>query len=255
MPNRGLLPAPSPTANVLTGAVGDVGEAGPGVDVEDAAAGRRDLASPRTGRRWPPCTAGSRRPRGWAAAGRRRGPGTTCRWPRRCGCSGSRRPSSRRRRWRRSAARTRCRSGSQRRTQLSCSRKGRSGTKPPKPPISRLSVPRTGKPGGNAPRASWWWCRARPSCRRLLPQAVRLAASRTFWTAGTSRPISTAMMAMTTSSSMRVKAVRFTGASSPKPVYRPPGRGEVRVKLRDGSFPTLPGRLRCRPRGRGPLTE
>src|SRR5688572_24776234 len=32
-----------------------------------------------------------------------------------------------------------------------------------------------------------------------------MAASRTFWTAGNSRPISTAMMAMTTSNSIRVK--------------------------------------------------
>ena len=34
---------------------------------------------------------------------------------------------------------------------------------------------------------------------------MRLAAARTFWTAASSRPISTAMMAMTTSSSMSVK--------------------------------------------------
>src|SRR5207253_2303366 len=37
---------------------------------------------------------------------------------------------------------------------------------------------------------------------------VRAAASRTFCTAGRSRPISTAMMAMTTSSSISVKACR-----------------------------------------------
>src|SRR5947209_2873349 len=35
---------------------------------------------------------------------------------------------------------------------------------------------------------------------------MRIAASRTFWTAGSSRPIRTAIMAITTSSSMRVKA-------------------------------------------------
>src|SRR5262245_7699120 len=35
---------------------------------------------------------------------------------------------------------------------------------------------------------------------------MRLAASRTFWTAGKSRPMRTAMMAMTTSSSINVKA-------------------------------------------------
>src|SRR5438128_4809021 len=37
---------------------------------------------------------------------------------------------------------------------------------------------------------------------------ARAAAARTFWTAGTSKPIRIAMMAMTTSSSMRVKARR-----------------------------------------------
>jgi len=36
----------------------------------------------------------------------------------------------------------------------------------------------------------------------------RAAASRTFWTAGRSSPISTAMIAMTTSSSMSVNAGR-----------------------------------------------
>src|SRR5262249_17062770 len=47
-----------------------------------------------------------------------------------------------------------------------------------------------------------------PSCLRLLLHWVRLAASRTFWTAGTSRPISTAMMAITTNSSISVNADR-----------------------------------------------
>src|SRR5689334_19381645 len=37
---------------------------------------------------------------------------------------------------------------------------------------------------------------------------MRAAASRTFWTAGSSRPIRMPMMAMTTSSSMRVKPER-----------------------------------------------
>src|SRR5262249_12440078 len=48
---------------------------------------------------------------------------------------------------------------------------------------------------------------ARPICLRLLEQDMRLAASRTFCTAGKSRPMSTAMMAMTTSSSISVKAL------------------------------------------------
>src|SRR5262245_35548005 len=44
-----------------------------------------------------------------------------------------------------------------------------------------------------------------PSCLRLLAQLARLAASRTFCNAGRSSAISTAMMAMTTSSSISVK--------------------------------------------------
>src|SRR5262245_14498808 len=40
---------------------------------------------------------------------------------------------------------------------------------------------------------------------------MRAAASRTFWTAGRSRPIRIAMMAMTTSSSISVKAQRGRG--------------------------------------------
>src|SRR2546421_7179053 len=46
---------------------------------------------------------------------------------------------------------------------------------------------------------------ARPICLRLLLHWLRAAASRTFCTAGTSRPIRMAMMAMTTSSSISVK--------------------------------------------------
>src|SRR5438046_1658281 len=49
---------------------------------------------------------------------------------------------------------------------------------------------------------------ARPICFRLLAHLIRLAASRTFWTAGTSRPMRMAMMAITTNSSMRVNAGR-----------------------------------------------
>src|SRR3954452_20986685 len=49
---------------------------------------------------------------------------------------------------------------------------------------------------------------ARPICLRLLVQDMRLAASRTFWTAGSKRPMRTAMMAITTSSSISVKPRR-----------------------------------------------
>src|SRR5262245_60911215 len=65
--------------------------------------------------------------------------------------------------------------------------------------------------GGNAPWASCAECRARPICLRLLAQVMRAADSRTFWTAGRSRPMRTAMMAITTNSSMSVKPIRRMG--------------------------------------------
>ena len=49
---------------------------------------------------------------------------------------------------------------------------------------------------------------ARPSCFRLFWHCVRAAASRTFCTAGTNKPIRMAMMAITTSNSISVKATR-----------------------------------------------
>src|SRR3954454_2401729 len=51
---------------------------------------------------------------------------------------------------------------------------------------------------------------ARPICLRLLAHWMRAAASRTFCTAGSNRPIRTAMMAITTSSSISVNAERRT---------------------------------------------
>src|SRR5262249_22345144 len=45
-------------------------------------------------------------------------------------------------------------------------------------------------------------------CLRLFWLLARAAASRTFCTAGNSRPISTAMIAITTNSSIRVNALR-----------------------------------------------
>src|SRR3954451_19768886 len=65
--------------------------------------------------------------------------------------------------------------------------------------------------GGRPPVGSWepWslWI-ARPICLRLLTHCERRPASRAACTAGSSRAISTAMMAMTTSSSMSVNAER-----------------------------------------------
>src|SRR5262249_36587908 len=62
--------------------------------------------------------------------------------------------------------------------------------------------------GGRTLFVSWMACVARPSCFRLLPHFIRFAASRTFCTAGSSKPIRMAMIAMTTSSSIRVNACR-----------------------------------------------
>src|SRR5262245_54713461 len=48
----------------------------------------------------------------------------------------------------------------------------------------------------------------------LFWHLIRAAASRIFWTAGRSRPIKMAMIAMTTKSSISVKAVRKVGRRS-----------------------------------------
>src|SRR5262245_51707055 len=61
---------------------------------------------------------------------------------------------------------------------------------------------------GKRPWVSWKLCMARPSCFMLLEQRMRPAASRTFWTAGSNRPMRMAMMAITTSSSISVKPRR-----------------------------------------------
>jgi len=48
---------------------------------------------------------------------------------------------------------------------------------------------------------------AKPICLRLFMHLIRAAAARTFWTAGSSRPMRMAMMAITTSSSISVNAL------------------------------------------------
>src|SRR3954454_3693672 len=62
---------------------------------------------------------------------------------------------------------------------------------------------------GQLPFASWQLWIASPICFRLFWDDIRLAASRTFWTAGSSRPIRMAMMAMTTNSSISVNPRRL----------------------------------------------
>src|SRR5687768_8653130 len=62
--------------------------------------------------------------------------------------------------------------------------------------------------GGKVLRLSWYVCSATPICLRLLPQLMRRADSRANCTAGRSRAIRTPMMAITTSSSTSVNALR-----------------------------------------------
>src|SRR5262245_36105926 len=61
---------------------------------------------------------------------------------------------------------------------------------------------------GNRPLVSWKLWIARPSCFRLLLHWTRAAASRTFCTAGKSRPMRMAMIAITTKSSISVNPRR-----------------------------------------------
>src|SRR5690242_8140903 len=77
---------------------------------------------------------------------------------------------------------------------------------PPLVPNGAISL---ADPGGSLLLASWKPCNATPICFRLLMHCVREAASRTFCTAGTNRAIRMAIMAMTTSNSINVNAVRF----------------------------------------------
>src|SRR5947209_19373732 len=81
---------------------------------------------------------------------------------------------------------------------------------------------------------------ARPTCFRLFVHFDRLAASRTFCTAGSNRPIRMAIIAMTTSNSISVNAVRraWTG-------MRAPGEETDRLRLghgRCGSHSNTPAR-------------
>src|SRR5438552_3813540 len=92
-----------------------------------------------------------------------------------------------------------------------------------------------------------------PICLRLLAQLARAAASRTFCTAGSNRPISTAMMAMTTSNSMRVKAFRERmERSSAKWVAQDGGHKARRLPTGLGDVDQEDGRARSRQQNSGP---
>src|SRR5438552_5373506 len=72
---------------------------------------------------------------------------------------------------------------------------------------------------------------ARPTCFRLFWHWARAAASRTFWTAGTNRPIKMAMMAMTTNNSIRVNPLRQRSMGKPSLRKRKKESIEVEVEL------------------------
>src|SRR5262249_52286938 len=95
------------------------------------------------------------------------------------------------------------------RYRLSCSMLGRMrasqlqlGCPAPYWPTHAPGPPLEGK---NLVVPTYWWT-ARAICFRLFWHDERAEAARTFCTAGSSRPISTAMMAITTSSSISVNA-------------------------------------------------
>src|SRR5262245_38222472 len=79
--------------------------------------------------------------------------------------------------------------------------------------------------GGSLPWLSWKLWMASPICLRLLLHLIRAAASRTFWTAGRSRPIRMARMAITTSRSISVKADR-RGRMCDEPMTNAPREGK-----------------------------
>src|SRR3979490_873597 len=61
---------------------------------------------------------------------------------------------------------------------------------------------------GKCPYVSWKLWQAKPICLWLLEHLVRLAASRTFCTAGSKSAMSTPIIAITTRSSISVKPIR-----------------------------------------------
>src|SRR6516165_5507730 len=91
---------------------------------------------------------------------------------------------------------------------------------------------------------------ARACCLRLLAHWMRAAASRTFCTAGSNRPMRMAMMAITTSSSISVKAGRRD---------RTDIAFSQREKEKDGRFPhgrkTQIGRARKQPTSQDELAR
>ena len=92
----------------------------------------------------------------------------------------------------------------------SCSMKGSNWAWTENPKEVALEVP-VGRSPGNRAWVLSKLCNASPNCFRLFWELMRLAAVRTFCTAGTIRPTKMAMMAITTSNSIRVKAVRRPG--------------------------------------------
>src|SRR5262245_27318512 len=91
-----------------------------------------------------------------------------------------------------------------------CSMSGRISTKQFGPNFELVAIVRStpGRSwidGGSCPVRSWYEWQAMANWCRLLEHLARAADSRTFWTAGRSRPIRIAMIAITTRSSINVK--------------------------------------------------
>src|SRR5579883_1746197 len=86
---------------------------------------------------------------------------------------------------------------------------------------------------------------ASPNCLRLFVHCARRAASRAACTAGRSKAIKTAMIAMTTRSSISVKPRRRSDMARPTPRNRfgkrlvPDGRALVRPRRKDDDDPRV----------------
>ena len=89
------------------------------------------------------------------------------------------------------------------------------------------------RPSGNLPLGDSKLWTARPICLRLLTHWARRAASRAACTAGSSRPMRTAMMAMTTSNSISVNPLRCATAFQDSDKMKNLDEEEARRDMRD----------------------
>src|ERR1700733_14532571 len=87
---------------------------------------------------------------------------------------------------------------------------------------------------------------AMPNCFRLLRHWLRRAASRAAWTAGSSRAMSVAMIAITTSNSIKVKPERLVRSDATRLIIGLLKPGTERKEHDDAETFEHCGKLQCR---------